>query len=89
MVRGCLRCRNDDGARHCHHWRVTLDWENIDMKDYSESILEVDRLRKEIHHAALGKQWWKASALTNDLLVAVSELKVEFHERQKDQNGKL
>jgi len=59
------------------------------MKDYSESILEVDRLRKEIHHAALGKQWWKASALINDLLVAVSELKVEFHKRQRDQNGKL
>jgi hypothetical protein len=59
------------------------------MKDYSESILEVDRLRKEIHHAALGKQWWKASALTTDLLVAVSEMKVEFHELQKEQNGKL
>jgi len=59
------------------------------MKDYSESILEVDRLRKAIHHAALGKEWWKASALTNDLLVAVSELKLEFHERQKDQNGTL
>jgi hypothetical protein len=59
------------------------------MKDYSESILEVDRLRKEIHHAASLKQWWKASALTTDLLVAVSEMKVEFHERQKDQNGKL
>jgi hypothetical protein len=59
------------------------------MKDYSESILEVDRLRKAIHQAALGKQWWKASSLTNDLLVAVSELKVEFHELQKVQNGKL
>lgn len=59
------------------------------MKDYSESILEVDKLRKEIHNATLAKQWWKASALTNDLLVAVAELKIEFHEKQKDQNGKL
>jgi hypothetical protein len=74
---------------HRNHWCNFVDRECAVMKDYSESILEVDRLRKEIHHAALGKQWWKASALTNDLLVAVSELKVEFHERQKDQNGKL
>jgi len=59
------------------------------MKDYSESILEVDRIRKAIHTAALSQQWWKASALTNDLLVAVSEMKVEFHELQKEQNGKL
>jgi hypothetical protein len=74
---------------HRGDWCNFVDREYAAMKDYSESILEVDRLRKEIHHAALGKQWWKASALTNDLLVAVSELKVEFHERQKDQNGKL
>jgi hypothetical protein len=59
------------------------------MKDYSESILEVDRIRKAIHAAALSQQWWKADALTNDLLVAVSELKVDLYKRKRETDGKL
>ena len=59
------------------------------MKDYSESILEIDRLRKVIHAAALSQQWWKADALTNDLLVAVAELKVDLYKRKRDADGKL
>tara|TARA_R110002126_G_C10067285_1_gene462288 strand:+ start:119 stop:298 length:180 start_codon:yes stop_codon:yes gene_type:complete len=59
------------------------------MIDYSESILEVDRLRKEIHQAALNKQWWKANAYTNDLLVAVAQLNMYFYSHMKEQNGKL
>ena len=59
------------------------------MKDYSESILEVDRIRKAIHTAALSQQWWKADALTNDLLVAVSELRVDLYKRKRETDGKL
>lgn len=59
------------------------------MKDYSESILEIDRIRKAIHTAALSQQWWKADALTNDLLVAVSELKVDLYKRKRETDGKL
>lgn len=59
------------------------------MKDYSESILEIDRLRKAIHTAALSQQWCKADALTNDLLVSVAELKVDLYKRKKETDGKL
>ena len=59
------------------------------MKDYSESILEIDRIRKAIHTAALSQQWWKADALTNDLLVAVSELKADLKKCKKEHDGKL
>jgi hypothetical protein len=59
------------------------------MKDYSESILKVDRLRKAIHAAALSKQWWKADAITTDLLIAVSELKADLKKCKKEHDGKL
>ncbi len=59
------------------------------MKDYSESILEVDRIRKAIHTAALSRDWWKADWLANDLLVVVAELKVDLEKRKRETDGKL